>query len=112
MPRVYRADHTAHIRDRLTRQAVYFTTGVIIAVLGAVSFAFLLSMLPEAAHTLTAIAWGLVIVLAMVAGLGLLITGVEYLVYRRRRADLDAAGAEVIGELYARLHKPKPKPNE
>ena len=107
MPRVYSADHTARTRDRLTRQAVYFTTGVIIAVLGAVSFAFVLSMLPEAPHTLTTIGWGLVIVLAMVAGLDLLITGVEYLVYRRRRADLDAAGAGAIGELYASLHKPK-----
>jgi hypothetical protein len=76
-------------------------------VLGAITFAFLLSLQGEAQHALTAVGWGLVIVLALVSGVGLMLTGVQYLVYRRQRADLDAAGAEVIGELYARLHRPE-----
>ena len=107
MPRVYRADHTAHIRDPLKNQALYFATGVIMAVLGAIAVAILVPLLGEAHHTLTVVAWGLVIVLALVSGVGLTLTGVEYLVYRRRRAELDAAGAEVIGEFHARLHRPK-----
>lgn len=106
VPRVYRADHSAHIRDRLKRQALYFATGELVAVFGAIAFAVLLSMQNPAPHALTVLGWGLVILLASVAGLGLLITGVQYLIYRRRRADLDAEGAEVIGELYARLYKP------
>jgi hypothetical protein len=105
VPRVYRADHTAHIRDRLKRQALHFATGAIMAVLGAITFAILLSLQDRAPHTLTVIGWGLVIVLAVVSGIGLTITGVQYLAYRRRRPDLDAAGAEAIGELYARLHR-------
>jgi hypothetical protein len=106
VPRIYRADHTAHIRDRLKSQALYFSTGVIMAVLGAIAVAVLRSLLGEAHHALTVAVWGLVIVLAVVSGFGLTLTGIEYLVYRRRRAGLDAAGAEVIGELYARLHRP------
>ncbi|MFI1996808.1 hypothetical protein [Actinoplanes sp. NPDC020271] len=106
MPRVYCADHTAHIRDRLKRQALYFATGELVAVFVAITFAVLLSLQDAAPHALAVLGWGLVILLASVAVLGLLITGVQYLVYRRRRADLDAEGAEVIGELYARLHKP------
>lgn len=108
VPRVYHADHTAHIRDRLKRQALHFTTGVIMAMMGAVIFAVLLSMQGSAPHALTVTGWGVVILLAAVAGLGLLITGVDYLVYRYRRADLDAEGAEVIGELYARMHRSEP----
>ena len=107
MPRVYRADHTAHIRDRLKRQALYFATGELMAVFGAITIAVLLSLQDPAPHALTRLAWGVVILCASVAGLGLTITGVQYLIYRRRRADLDAEGAEVIGELYARLHKPQ-----
>ncbi|MFI5888509.1 hypothetical protein ACIA5D_00130 [Actinoplanes sp. NPDC051513] len=107
VPRVYRADHTAHIRDRLKRQALHFTSGVIMAVLGAITFAVLQSLQDAAPHTLTTVGRRLVILLALVAGLGLLVTGAQYLVYRRRRADLDAAGAEAIGELYARLHRPE-----
>lgn len=68
VPRIYRADHTAHIGDRQKNQALYFTTGVIMAVLGAIAFAILLSLLGEAHHTLTVAAWGLVIVLALVSG--------------------------------------------
>jgi hypothetical protein len=48
-------------------------------------------------------AWILDVVLAAVAVLYLLVTLVASLVYRRRRPDLDAAGAEVVGELRARI---------
>jgi len=40
---------------------------------------------------------------AGVAVLYLLVTLVAWLVYRRRRPDLDAAGAEIVGELHARI---------
>jgi hypothetical protein len=41
-------------------------------------------------------------VLTTLAVLYLLVTLAAWRVYRRRRADLDAAGAEVVGELHAR----------
>jgi hypothetical protein len=108
MPRIYRADHTAHIRDRLKRQALHFSTGAVLAVLAAGAVAVLLWLLGDGSHhTLAVAVWGLVIALAVVSGIGLMLTGVEYLLYRRRRAELDAAGAEVIGEWHARLHRPK-----
>jgi hypothetical protein len=109
VPRVYRADHTAHIRERLKRQALYFTTGELVAVIGAITIAVLLSLQDLAPHALTRLAWGVVILLASIAGLGLTITGVQYLIYRRRRADLDAEGAQVIGEWHARPRKPQPR---
>ena len=106
VPRIYRADHTAHIRDRLKTQALHYSIGVIMASVGSAVFAILSSQWGEVNHTLAVVAWGLVIVLAVVSGVGLLLVGVEYLIYRSRRAELDAAGAEVIGELHARLHRP------
>ena len=42
------------------------------------------------------------IALSIVSGLGLVLTGGHYLWYRRHRAELDAAGAEVMGEWLAR----------
>jgi hypothetical protein len=105
VPRVYRADHTAYIRDRLKRQALSFAIGVIMAVLASITLANLLSLHSEAQYTLTAVGWELVIALALVSGVGLMLTAVQYLAYLRRRPDLDAAGAEVMGELRARLHR-------
>lgn len=107
VPRVYHPDHTAHIRNRLKNQALYFFTGAVVALMSAAVFAFIFSLAGETPHRLTVITWVLVLVVAGLSGLGLAITGVEYLVYRRRRADLDAAGAEAIGELHAKLHRLK-----
>lgn len=75
----------------------------------AVTVAMLMLLAGRDHHTLAVAAWGLVIAVLVIAGIGLTITitGIEYLTYRRRRADLDAAGAEAIGELNARLHRPK-----
>jgi hypothetical protein len=42
-------------------------------------------------------------VLTAVAVLYLLVTVAAWALYRRRRADLDAAGAEAVGELHARI---------
>jgi hypothetical protein len=48
-------------------------------------------------------AWVTDAVLAAVTVLYLLVTLVAWLIYRRRRPDLDAAGAEIVGELHARI---------
>ncbi|OJF09963.1 hypothetical protein BG844_34755 [Couchioplanes caeruleus subsp. caeruleus] len=53
---------------------------------------------------LSAAAWWAISLLAAISVLGLVLVGVQYLVYRRRRPDLDAAGAEAMGERNARLH--------
>jgi hypothetical protein len=46
------------------------------------------------------------IAVAVMSGLSLLVvvaTGVMWLVYRQRRAELDAAGAEIVGKFKARM---------
>jgi uncharacterized membrane protein YdbT with pleckstrin-like domain len=102
-PRVYRPDHTAHVRRRLTQTAAYGTFGLVIAAAAAGSFAVVGSRVPTAWTALVSANWILDAVAAGVAVLCLLVTLVAWLVYRRRRPDLDAARAEIVGELHARI---------
>ncbi|MEJ3741748.1 hypothetical protein WEI85_00400 [Actinomycetes bacterium KLBMP 9797] len=104
MPPVYRADHTAHIRRRLRSMAVMCLTGAALAGVAAGVLALLGSLSGDRHRGLLRAAWAADIVTFAVALIGLLITFVIYLIYRRRRAELDAAGAEVYGELRARIH--------
>jgi hypothetical protein len=48
------------------------------------------------------VVWWLDRALAAIACLGLVLTAARYVRYRHRRAELDAAGAEVLGEFLAR----------
>jgi hypothetical protein len=103
-PRVYRPDHTAHVRRRLTQMAVYGTFGLVTAAAAAGSFAVVGSRVPAASTAPVSAAWIAAVVLAAgVAALYLLVTLAAWLVYRRRRPDIDAAGAEIVGELHARI---------
>lgn len=106
MPRIYRGDHTAHIRQRLFDQARYFAAGVVVA---ALVTGFNLVLLPVIVGApigmLRTVVWVMVVTLAGLGLLGMAITGVQYLVYRRNRAELDAEGAEVMGEFAARMHR-------
>jgi cytochrome c biogenesis protein CcdA len=104
VPRVYRPDHTAGIRHRLKAMLRYFVTGAAVVLTGAVAVAIIAAQFGDEDRTLVTVAWLVVIVALLVAALGLVMTLVLYLVYRRRRADLDAAGAEAEGELQARIH--------
>ncbi|MFI5496031.1 hypothetical protein [Actinoplanes sp. NPDC051859] len=104
MPRIYHADHTAHIRRRLRTETIRFSAGLLAAVLLAVGNGILAARLDGRHATLTAAVWwadGLLIIISL---LGLALAGAQYVVYRRRRPDLDAAGAEAMGERAARLH--------
>jgi hypothetical protein len=105
VPRVYRADHTAHIRERLRASALHHLTGLIAAGVGAGGLLLLQGSLREAHPTVVEVGWWLDRALATIAGLGLALTAARYLRYRRRRADLDAAGAEVLGEFLERQHR-------
>jgi uncharacterized membrane protein len=58
--------------------------------------------------TLMTVAWVLDAAYAVLAALYLVLTAVAWLVYRRRRAHLDAAGAEVVGEPLARIANRQP----
>ncbi len=102
-PRVYRPDHTAHIRRRVAQMAVYGAFGLVVAAAAAGMLAVIGSRVPAAWMALVSAAWIADLVLAAVAVLYLLVTLVAWLVYRRRRPELDAAGAEVVGELRARI---------
>lgn len=102
--RVYQPDHTGHIRQRLKSMWLYFTTGIVIALLGAAMILWIAGRFKGRYNVLVTVVWMVDIAAFLVAAIGLLITLIMYLVYRRRRADLDAAGAEVDGEFRARLH--------
>lgn len=101
--RVYRPDHTAHVRRRLAQMAVYGAFGLVVAAAAAGILAVVGSRIPAAWKALVNAAWILDAVAAGVAVLYLLVTLVAWLVYRRRRPDLDAVGAEIVGELHARI---------
>lgn len=58
--------------------------------------------LSDADSALPQVTWYPVVALAVLSGLSLLVTAALWILYRRRRADLHAAGAEAIGELLAR----------
>jgi hypothetical protein len=106
VPRIYRGDHTAHIRQRLVGQLRHFAGGVVGAALAAGFNLVLLPVLVGApGGVLGAVVWVMVLVLAGTGMLGMALTGVQYLLYRRNRAEVDAAGAEVMGELAARMHR-------
>jgi hypothetical protein len=83
--------------------AVHGTFGLVVAAAAAGILAVVGSRAPAASKALVSAAWVADAVLAAVAVLYLLVTLAVRLVYRRRRADLDAAGAEIVGELNARI---------
>jgi hypothetical protein len=101
--RIYHGDHTAHLRQQLKDRALYFAAGTVVAVCAAIANWFIVSHL-DGHRRLAAVLWGLNIALGLIAALGLAITAALYLIYLWRRPELDAAGAEVVGEAYARLH--------
>jgi uncharacterized BrkB/YihY/UPF0761 family membrane protein len=105
VPRVYRPDHTANIRQRLTSMLLYFVSGGAVVVTSAVAVAIIAAQFGDEYRTLVTVAWLVVIVALLVAAPGLVTTLVLYLVYRCRRAYLDAVGAEAEGELQARIHR-------
>ncbi|ROP28714.1 hypothetical protein EDD30_1486 [Couchioplanes caeruleus] len=105
VPRVYHGDHTAHIRQRLRAETRRCSLGLVVAVLLAALHILVLSAALDGRYALlSAAAWWAISLLAAISVLGLVLVGVQYLVYRRRRPDLDAAGAEAMGERNARLH--------
>jgi hypothetical protein len=102
-PRVYHPDHTAHIRRRLTRMAVTGLIGLAVAAAAAGVLAMMGSRAGDSSSGLVTAAWVADAACAAVAVLYLLVTLAAWAVYRRRRADLDAEGAEIVGETQARI---------
>jgi hypothetical protein len=102
-PRVYHPGHTAHLRQRLTQMAVNGLIGLVIAAIGAGVTATVASRANGASGSLVTAAWIAVVAVAAVACLHLLITLPFWRIYRRQRAELDAAGAEAVGEMHARI---------
>jgi hypothetical protein len=99
---VYQPDHTGHrLKSMLARSA----TGVVFAVVAAVLIRWQTAGLDDQFRVLTTVVWLVDIVLLLISALGVVITLVLYPVYRHRRADLDAAGAEALAEFRARLHR-------
>jgi len=104
MPRrVYHADHTAHLRQRLAQRALHGLAGLVLAAIGAGATAIVASRANGKWTSLVTITWIAGAVAAAVAVLYLLATLLLWGIYRRRRAELDAAGAEANGELHARI---------
>lgn len=87
-------------------QLRHFAVGVVGAALVAGFNLVVLPVLVGApGGVLGTVVWVMALVLAGTGMLGMAVTGVQYLLYRRNRAELDAAGAEVMGELAARMHR-------
>jgi hypothetical protein len=82
-----------------------FTLGAAIAATEGTMIGNLTARLDDWYRTVVALAWLVDIVALLVAALGLLMTLILYLIYRRRRPYLDAVGAEVDGERRARMHR-------
>ena len=104
MPRIYHADHTAHIRRRLRTETIRFSAGLLAAILLAVINGVLAAQIRRPQRHPDHRRWWADALLIVISLLGLALTGAQYVVYRRRRPDLDAAGAEAMGERAARLH--------
>jgi hypothetical protein len=102
--RIYHGDHTAHLRQQLQDRALYFGAGTVVAVCAAFANWFIVSRL-DGGGRLAAALWGLNIALGLIAVLGLCVTALFYLIYRLRRPELDAAGAEAVGEARARAYR-------
>jgi hypothetical protein len=104
MPRVYQSDHTAFIRHRL-RGMLYASAGLAGFAGMAAAAIFLVTNGQAVNPEFVRFAWLTDILAFVVAGVGLAATLVFYLMYRRRRADLDAAGDEAAGEFRAQIHR-------
>jgi hypothetical protein len=100
--RVYQPDHTAHIRRRLHQMTTQGSAGLILACGAAGIAAVLANRADDADAWIFRIAWYAVAAVASLSLLTILATRVGWMLYRRQRADLDAAGAEAVGELNAR----------
>jgi len=101
--RVYNPDHTAWIRRHLRSMAAYGGLGVVIAGVAA-SVTVLVDRGGGGEWPgLVPVVWVAVGVLAGVAVADLVAAAWLWQVYQRRRADLDAKGAEIDGERRARL---------
>jgi hypothetical protein len=106
--RIYNPDHTAHIRAILRKMAVDGVVGLGVA---AVAAGVLLAVDQDLEGQFAWLVWAVWIAIAGLAGIGLLCLAASVVctaVYRRRRADLDAAGAEAAGELRAKLANQRP----
>jgi MFS family permease len=103
MPARYNPDHTAHIRRRLVNQAIYGIGGLFFTAAAAGVLLLIGQLAGDAPAALWRLVWIADAVLGAVSLLFLAVTAVMWLVYRRRRAELDAQGAEIVGEFKARL---------
>ncbi|OAA18462.1 hypothetical protein UG55_111130 [Frankia sp. EI5c] len=81
--------------------AIVGATGLVVAAVAA-GITAVVGRASDVWDALLAAAWIIDAVLAGVATVYLVITVVPWGVYRRRRAELDAAGAEAMGEFQAR----------
>ncbi|MDG4795380.1 hypothetical protein [Micromonospora sp. WMMD1082] len=102
-PRVYHPDHTAHIRRRLVDRTVYGVVALAAAVANAGILTVLDAVIGDSASTMMTLVWILNAAWAAVAVIYLLLVAVEWLLYRRRRAHLDAVGAEVVWEILTKM---------
>lgn len=105
MSPIYPADHTTHIRQRLRSIAVRFLVGGVLAAVSAGVLPLLGDVGGDQHRSLLRVAWGVDILTSAFAALGLLATFVRYRIYCRRRADLNAEGAEAYGERRAQIHR-------
>lgn len=110
---VYNPDHTAHIRDLLKQLAMRGATGLLAAGLGVISALIVTKATGEPLPAgMTTAVWILLSILVAVSLLCFVLTLIFWLIYLWRRADLDARGAETVGELKARMANARRHPHD
>jgi predicted lysophospholipase L1 biosynthesis ABC-type transport system permease subunit len=85
MRKAYRPDHTTHIRRRLCQQAIYYWAGLVAAAVGFVTVRLIAAPLGTLPHLIAVATSFVPALLAGVSAVGLLITGGQYVRYRKMR---------------------------
>lgn len=106
----YHPDHTAHIRRRLADQVIFGTVGLVVTAMAAGVLVLIGGRLDAAPAVVRQLVWIAVAVSGGISVLVLVVSAGRWRVYRRRRADLDAEGAEIMGELKARTARRRADP--
>ena len=100
---VYNPDHTAFVRELIKRLRNLGLTGLALTAMSAVALAVIMQIGTPAPTGLTRTVWMGVCFVGALSMVTLAAAGWWGVLYSWRRADLDARGAEAVGEFKARL---------
>ena len=102
--RIYDPDHTRHLRAFIRQVVLRGLTGLALAVLTGGAFLAINAMIGvQDPGMLVRLVWIIWLIFGGVSAVHLVLAAVLWAVYLNQRADLDAQGAEAVGEARARM---------